>query len=70
MQFDYHTVLTLPIVGTGLKAYLAVPAEAYGIVVFSFGSGIHDLTEFHQEDTDLLHKNRIGTLLFEPLNIQ
>lgn len=67
MQFDYHTVLTLPIVGVGLKAYLAVPEGAYGIVIFSFGSGLHDLADYQHEETALLHKHQLGTLVFDPL---
>ncbi|NCI52050.1 alpha/beta hydrolase [Sediminibacterium roseum] len=67
MRFDYHTTLTLPIGAPGLDVHLAVPADAQGIVIFSFGAGTHNMDEYQHEETQRMQRNGFGTLVFNPL---
>lgn len=68
MRFEYHTILNIPIVPEGLTAYLAVPENSYAIIIFSFGSSTHNFNDYLHKETTLMHKNGLGTLLFNPLS--
>lgn len=68
MRFEYHTALKLPVVSSELTVHLAVPENAIGIVIFSFGGGVHHLAEYQQNEIAALHKNHFGTLIFDPLS--
>ncbi len=53
----------------GLPGEWTLPAEAVGVVIFAHGSGSSRLSPRNLAIAELLHRRRLGTLLFDLLTI-
>ena len=59
--------INIPLTSVTLKGELMIPKNAYGIVIFSHGSGSSRLSPRNQYVAELIQIRNIGTLLFDLL---
>ncbi len=67
MDFRFHKEVTIPVGSIELKGELIVPSEASAVVIFSHGSGSSRFSPRNRVVSDYLHKQNLGTFLFDLL---
>ncbi len=70
MNFRYNKQVNIPADKITLDGELIIPAEANAIVVFSHGSGSSRFSPRNRMVAEYLHRQQLGTLLFDLLTTQ
>lgn len=70
MNFRYNQEVNIPAEKLMLEGQLVIPAESNVIVIFSHGSGSSRFSPRNKTVADFLHRQNIGTLLFDLLSPQ
>jgi putative phosphoribosyl transferase len=70
MNMVGETSVKIPVGGATLEGILSLPKDALGFVVFAHGSGSSRLSPRNRFVAGVLHKEAIGTLLFDLLTVR